>query len=316
MAYHSYLHLVSSYQQDRVAINGLIESIVSSLDRISLLTDPNAQQEEVAHLSKAYPFIEMLYSLDDRGKQLLPSAYGQGVTEPARRTLGQHSDRSHRPYFQAAHHNPGAITVSEPYLSSATHRLAISAVLRFNRNDSDESDAETPGYLVLNLNLQALIAYLNNDQLRYRFHPVFRTVYALIGSVLIAVSGLLLWASLQSLLGTLLTPSHIATDSFGVVILITLSLAIFDLGKTIIEEEVFVHKDIHHHGSTERTITRFMSAILIAISIEALLLMFKSLLGESDQLIQAVYMMLSAVALLIGLGIYLKLSRPEASTGN
>ncbi|HET8902816.1 MAG TPA: hypothetical protein VFN16_02360 [Saccharospirillum sp.] len=314
MAYHSYLHLVSSYQQDRAAINGLIESIVSSLDRISLLTDPNAQQEEVAHLSKAYPFIEMLYSLDELGKQLLPSAYGQGVTEPTRRTLGQNSDRSHRPYFQAAHRNPGAITVSEPYLSSATHRLAISAVLRFNRNDN-ANPAETPGYLVLNLNLQALIAYLNNDQLRYRFHPAFRAVYALIGSVLIAVSGLLLWASLESLLGTILTPSHIATDSFGVVILITLSLAIFDLGKTIIEEEVFVHKDIHHHGSTERTITRFMSAILIAISIEALLLMFKSLLGESDQLIQAVYMMLSAVALLIGLGIYLKLSRPDSNNG-
>lgn len=315
MAYHSYLHLVSSYQQDRTAINGLIESIVSSLDRISLLTDLNAQKEEVAHLSRAYPFIEMLYSLDAKGCQLLPSAYGQGITEPTRRTLGQHSDRSHRPYFQAAHRNPGAITVSEPYLSSATHRLAISAVLRFNRSD-DANPAETPGYLVLNLNLQALIAYLNNDQLRYRFHPAFRAVYALIGSVLIAVSGLLLWASLESLLGTILTPSHIATDSFGVVILITLSLAIFDLGKTIIEEEVFVHKDIHHHGSTERTITRFMSAILIAISIEALLLMFKSLLGESDQLIQAVYMMLSAVALLIGLGIYLKLSRPEGTNGS
>jgi hypothetical protein len=314
MAYHSYLHLVSSYQRDCAAINTLIESIVSSLDRASLLTDPKAQKDEVAHLSRAYPFIEMLYSLDETGRQLLPSAYGQGVTEPSRRTLGQHSDRSHRPYFRAAIQNPGAITVSEPYLSSATHRLAISAVLRFNRAGNGDDARETQGYLVLNLNLLALLAYLNNDQLRHRFHPAFRAVYALIGTVLIAVSGLLLWASLQSLFTTLVAPYHIATDSFGVVILITLSLAIFDLGKTIIEEEVFVHKDIHHHGSTERTITRFMSAILIAISIEALLLMFKSLLGESDQLIQAVYMMLSAVALLIGLGIYLKLSRPDNET--
>lgn len=308
MAYHSYLNLISSYERDRIAIDQMIESIVSSLDNSALLTDADAQRQEVDHLSRAYPFIEMLYSLDAEGTQLMDSAYGRQVTEPARRTLGRGSDRSNRPYFQAASQNRRTITVTDPYLSSATHRLAISAVLRF-----DSDDGTTAGYLVLNLNLQKLIAYLNHDQLRYRFHPVFQAVYTLIGALLLVVAGLLLWGSGELLFTIFTQPTNVATEAFGVVILITLGLAIFDLGKTILEEEVFVHKNIHHHGSTERTIVRFMSAILIAVSIEALLLMFKSLLGNSNQLNQAVFMMLSAVALLIGLGIYRKLSQTKES---
>lgn len=308
MAYHSYLNLFSSYERDKTAINQMIESIVTSLDRIQLLNDVAAQKQEILHLSKAYPFIEMLYSLDAKGTQLQDSAYGRQVTEPARRTLGKDSDRSNRPYFLAANANNTGITVSAPYLSSATHRPAVSAVLRFHT-----AGGETAGYLVLNLNLQKLLAFVNHDQMRYRFHPYFQAVYAVIGGLLLVVAGMLLWASFDLLVGIFYQPVSVATESFGVVILITLGLAIFDLGKTIIEEEVFVHKDIRQHGSTERTITRFMSAILIAVSIEALLLMFKSLLGESNQLTNAVFMMLSAVALLIGLGIYLKLTRNETA---
>ncbi|MFX8860130.1 hypothetical protein ABTM70_18245 [Acinetobacter baumannii] len=55
-----------------------------------------------------------------------------------------------------------------------------------------------------------------------------------------------------------------------------------------------------------------MAAIIIAVSIEALLLMFKSLLygnNESVQFINAVWMLLSAVAMMIGLGLYLWLTK-------
>ncbi|SDZ94043.1 hypothetical protein SAMN05660964_00574 [Thiothrix caldifontis] len=65
-----------------------------------------------------------------------------------------------------------------------------------------------------------------------------------------------------------------------------------------------MHKDIFRHSSTRRTITRFMSAILIAVSIEALLLMFKSVLGDGEMLAGAVEMMFSAAGLLVALGMY------------
>jgi len=110
------------------------------------------------------------------------------------------------------------------------------------------------------------------------------------------------------LLTMLEEPSHVeSVRPFSAIIFITLGLAIFDLSKTILEEEVLMHKDIFRHSSTRRTITRFMAAILIAVSIEALLLMFKSAIGAGDYLSSATWMMLSAVALMIGLGLYVYL---------
>lgn len=85
-------------------------------------------------------------------------------------------------------------------------------------------------------------------------------------------------------------------------------------GKTTLEEEVLMHKDIFRHSSTRRTITRFVGAILIAVSIESLLLMFKAALGEGDQLIKAVWMMLAAVGLLMALGVYVYLGSKAEET--
>ncbi len=134
--------------------------------------------------------------------------------------------------------------------------------------------------------------------------------------MLVLVSGLLIFSAGKALVEVLYEHSNTATQAFHLVILVTLGLAIFDLGKTILEEEVLLHKDIHHNDSTRRTISRFMSAIVIAVSIESLLLMFKSLLGDPAHLNSAVFMLFAAVALLIGLGIYLRLTAEKPKDKN
>ena len=70
-------------------------------------------------------------------------------------------------------------------------------------------------------------------------------------------------------------PQQIMEIPFGVVIYLTLALAIFDLGKTTLEEEMLLYKDTLRHSSTRRTITRFIAVIIIAVSIDALLVIFK-----------------------------------------
>ena len=109
-------------------------------------------------------------------------------------------------------------------------------------------------------------------------------------------------------LQALLTHSENKLLPFGVVIYLTLALAIFDLGKTTLEEEVLLYKDILRHSSTRRTITRFIAAIIIAVSIEALLMIFKSALKESgEHIIQGVWIILAAGFLLLCLAIYVYL---------
>ena len=309
MTTQNHIHILKQYDEHEQTIHSLIDSMMTSLDTVTLLHDQTAQQQVIQHLTQAYPFVELIYSLDSNGIQLMDSVYSPTVSDRKRRSFGQGSDRSRRPYVIMAREQFNRIVVTQPYLSNATHQLSISGVQHLIGDHGNDL-----GYLVLNFNLQRLITYLNGDSTRSYFHPWFQAVYAIIGGMLVLVSILLLYSAATSMFKVFEDSNHIATSAFGIVILITLGMSIFDLGKTILEEEVLLNKDIHHHDTTRRTISRFMAAIIIAVSIEALLLMFKSLLYGAHgniQLINAVWMLLSAVAMMSGLGLYLWLSRED-----
>lgn len=302
MTPRNYLYLLKKYDEYQAQIERLLESIITSLSPNKMETASEPMNDVIKRLHNSYPFVELLYCIDERGIQTTESAASPTVPDPKRREPGLGSDRSNRVYYTRARDNTASTTVTQPYLSSATHQLAISAVQRFA-----DTNAATR-YLVINFNLEKLIIFLNGDSLRRLVHPVFQVVYGIIGVMLVVVSALLLFSAGQSLYEMIHEHTNTATQAFQSVILVTLGLAIFDLGKTILEEEVLLHKDIHHTGSTRRTIARFMSAIVIAVSIESLLLMFKSLLGDATHLDSAVHMLFAAVALLVGLGAYLKLT--------
>lgn len=302
MTPRNYLYLLKKYDEYQAQIERLLESIITSLSPNKMETASEPMNDVIKRLHNSYPFVELLYCIDERGIQTTESAASPTVPDPKRREPGLGSDRSNRVYYTRARDNTASTTVTQPYLSSATHQLAISAVQRFA-----DTNAATR-YLVINFNLEKLIIFLNGDSLRRLVHPIFQVVYGIIGVMLVVVSALLLFSAGQSLYEMIHEHTNTATQAFQSVILVTLGLAIFDLGKTILEEEVLLHKDIHHTGSTRRTIARFMSAIVIAVSIESLLLMFKSLLGDATHLDSAVHMLFAAVALLVGLGAYLKLT--------
>jgi hypothetical protein len=302
MTPRNYLYLLRKYEDYQPQIDRLLDSIVTALMPRKLESDEAHLHKTVERLHKSYPFVELLYCLDEHGMQKTVSAAAPDINPSKRTEPGMLSDRSNRAYYTSAVKNEKISTVTSPYLSNATHQLAISAVQRYITAE------DKTGYLVINFNLEKLITFLNGDELRRRVHPFFQVVYAIIGIMLVIVSGLLLFHAGKTMFNVLEEHISATAQIFEVVILITLGLAIFDLGKTILEEEVLLHKDIHHEGSTRRTISRFMSAIVIAVSIESLLLMFKSLLGDASHLNSAVFMLIAAVALLVGLGIYLKLT--------
>ncbi|MFH3981526.1 cache domain-containing protein [Acinetobacter sp. ZOR0008] len=312
MTTQNHIHILKKYDEYEQTIHSLIDSMMTSLNTIELLHDSEAQQQVIKNLSCSFPFVELIYSLSPNGVQLMDSVYSPTVSDRRRRSFGKGSDRSKRPYVIIAYEQFNRVVVTQPYLSTATHQLSISGVQHLINDSGDDL-----GYLVLNFNLQRLITYLNGDSRRSYFHPWFQAVYALIGCMLVLVSALLLYSAAESMFKVFEDGNHIATSAFGIVIIITLGMSIFDLGKTILEEEVLLNKDIHHHDTTRRTISRFMAAIIIAVSIEALLLMFKSLLYGSNgsvQLINAVWMLLAAVAMMTGLGIYLWLSKENKTT--
>ena len=300
MAAMSYLNSIERYHEYRVAIRELLGSILTGISQERLFADRTALREAMCDVSGHYPFVSLLYTLDARGIQTSDNVYCPRRNQPMN-AEGLGKDRSQRPYFQPESETEG-VFVTEPYLSTASNTLCISASLR-----GKGAQGNSLGYTVLDIDLGETIEFLMGDVLRRRFQPGFRAVYSLIVAGLFAVVGALLWVAFADI--ARLFDAGQARDAlhlrpFGAIIFLTLALAVFDLGKTILEEEVLMHKDIFRHSSTRRTITRFVAAILIAVSIEALLLMFKAALGQGEGMLAAVWMMFTAIGLLVGLGIY------------
>ncbi|MCF6236658.1 MAG: PDC sensor domain-containing protein [Gammaproteobacteria bacterium] len=308
MAAMSYISVIERYHEYCGAIHELLASILSGILEEKLFTDSEFQQKTIDYLDDTYPFVNTLYTLDNEGTQTSNNIVPANSNIPNNKGLGK--DRSQRPYYLMARQNDGII-VTEPYLSAVSRNLCISAAIkRKNQND------DTQGYIVVDIDLPETLEFLMGDTPRRRFEPLFKAIYTFISIGLFAVVGILLYSATTELL-SLFSESASFEDyylkPFGVIIFLTLALAIFDLGKTTLEEEVLMHKDIFRHSSTRRTITRFIAAILIAISIESLLLMFKGALGDGQHLMEAVWMMFAAIGLMVGLGIYVYLgSKAEA----
>ena len=298
----SYLAVVERYHQYRNALGELLSSLLTGMGDVELLISDEARRKAINCVVTHYPFVEILYLLDAHGRQISTNVTAnKGVVS---NEAGEGRDRSMRPYFAMAKANDG-VSVTMPYLSSASNMLCVSAIMPLS-----DPVTHAQAYVVLDINLSGAIEFMMGDHSRRRFSPLFRVVYVLIVLGLAAVTGVLLYTAFNELLAL----RDVGNDGealhlkpFGVIIYLTLALAIFDLGKTILEEEVLMHKDIFRHSSTRRTITRFIAAILIAVSIEALLLMFKSALGVTHEMVEAVWMMFAAVGLLVGLGLYVYL---------
>ncbi len=309
MSAMSYLSVIERFHEYKNALHELTASILTGIAEPALLESEQKLRETFHSISRNYPFMALLYTLDTKGMQSSSNIASLHPGKDDASGLGK--NRSERPYYVLAK-NSDSVVVSEPYFSNKGGMLCITAAVKRYRPGSSEA-----AYIVIDIDLTTAIEFLMGDLLRRRFMPAFKTVYVLIVAGLFAVAGVLLYAA-----GTeLISLWHIGESKedlhmkpFGVIIFLTLALAIFDLGKTILEEEVLMHKDIFRHSSTRRTITRFVAAILIAVSIEALLLMFKAALGTHGDIVPAVWMMLTAVGLLVGLGIYVYLGAKAEAT--
>ncbi|GHB66377.1 hypothetical protein GCM10008107_14460 [Psychrosphaera saromensis] len=298
----NYISVIERYQDYKNPIHELMASIMAGAFDEAFFTDEDTLVKSMKWLRRNYPFVELMFTLDSKGVQLSPNISTKSLSDKTF-GLGKGIDRSYRPYFIKANESDG-IGVTEPYLSTSSHNLCISAALKHVNKEG-----EVVGILVLDIDLSHAIEFLMGDNKRKRFQPFFISVYSCIVVGLFFIVGILLYSAGNEIVGLLLDPSTEGLQSkpFGIIIFLTLALAIFDLGKTTMEEEVLMQKDIFRHSSTRRTITRFMATILIAISIEALLLMFKSVLGSPQYLVNAVAMMAASAGLLVGLGIYVYL---------
>lgn len=240
-----------------------------------------------------------VYLLDSRGVQITPT-----FTAVSQKDEDAGRIRADRAYYYRAV-KEARCTITDPYPSLITGELCITA----SQPIYDEH-GELKYVACLDMPLEEIIKISRSTVFDKFFSAVFKYAYAMFSFALMAVALLLFFKGVQSFFIYEISPDHFKIkDVFEATILLTLALAIFDLAKTLIEEEILGRNKENSISGPHKTMVRFLGSIIIALSIEALMLVFKSAITDPQQLVYAMYIIAGVATLLVTLAVYIKFTK-------
>lgn len=171
---------------------------------------------------------------------------------------------------------------------------------------------------------------MENEQQRSKVEPAPRAfrfmsnlLYSIIGTALITMAVLSIWTAIHGSLRALFSGDGRTSVVLSSVGLVVLSLALFDVGRYLIEEEVFRSRELRETGEVRQSLTKFLTILIIALGLEALVYVFKA--GRSgpegkesdpglEPLIYPTLLIVAIAILLFALGWYQRISvRAELS---
>ncbi|MCW9025808.1 MAG: PDC sensor domain-containing protein, partial [Thiovulaceae bacterium] len=171
---------------------------------------------------------EGVYLLDYKGVQVSPTFTNKGQTDD---DIGRiRADRAY--YYRAV--REGRCTITDPYPSLISGDLCVTASQPIYDENGDLK------YIAcLDMSLDEVLKISQQNSTDIFFSKLFKYSYAAFSFALIAVAMLLFFKGIANFVVHEITPFHFKIkDVFEATILLTLALAIFDLAKTLIEEEI------------------------------------------------------------------------------
>ncbi len=135
-----------------------------------------------------------------------------------------------------------------------------------------------------------------------------RTFFVLASaSLMLLATGLVLYGPV------LLVIRLVERESAGAAVLealgyMILALAVFDVGKYLYDEEITRGREMRQAAETRRSLTRFITIVIVALLMDSLVNVSKAASLGQAQLLYPAALVLAGVALLIGLGVFMRLS--------
>jgi hypothetical protein len=127
--------------------------------------------------------------------------------------------------------------------------------------------------------------------------------------VLMAMSLALVGFALVELYGAVtLSRGEFGEALLGAIGYVVIAMAVFDVAKYFIEEEVIRGREMRIAAEARRSLTKFISTISIAVFIEALVTVVRVSKQDVDKMFPPTLLLLSAILIVVGLGIYQRLS--------
>jgi len=265
-------NLVNIYNKNR---NLVLPFIRSALKQVNLNL-PLDQIEK--RLYKSFPSLELVYTTDENYIQNSLNIYRDKKEEVAPNQSRKYLLKEEVKDFY----------VDEPYISVATDHLCVTVACK---TDS--------GYLFLDLSVRSLLERFDLIETQKGMNLVNKLAYGSIGGGLLFFGVFLVGYGFYDF-GTYIFGLKVLSleTVFKPIIALTLGLAVYDLGKTILDQEVLPHTQHKSEGFNAKTLLKFSVSIIIALLIESLLVVFKiSLLDYKD--LPYASMLIGAVSILI-----------------
>lgn len=240
---------------------------------------------------QTFPSMELLYITDQDFNQTSPNVF--------RNKKDVSEEGKNRAYMSTKLiQKDEAFSISTPYLSSATGRTCITVMKK-----------EEDKYIFFDFRLSGLLGRLGLVELNPQFNRFTKFFYKSVGFSLMTFAFFAILYALFGYASSIFMERNFSLDTlFKPIVSLTLGLAIFDLAKTILEREVFF-KNYSKEDEDANVLTKFSIAIIIALSIEALMVVFKIALHDYSQMIHALYLILGIALIIISLGIYSYLAK-------
>ncbi len=256
--------------------------------------------KKIDTLQRALPQAEVIYVLDGKGEQVIDNV----SNDLSLRGFGKGEDRSNRAYYYRTMNEHRCI-LTDPYPSLVSNQLVVTATFPIY-----DSEGKLLYIICVDISLRDILRMVHPTSVDSYFGTFSKIVYAAFSAALFVIALLLFVKGVWIFMDFGVHIKHLdINEVFQATILLTLSLAIIDLVKAIFEEEVLGYEKKEGSGDSHQTMVRFLGSIIIALSIEALMLVFKFALTDPTKVLSAVYLIGGVTALIIGLSIYMKFSR-------
>jgi len=280
------------YFQNQDKIEDFIRESLLKLGEIQRLKESDFQD-----VFNIFPSLELVYIINKDSKIQTSSNYFRNKKDERAKDIA-------RDYLiSKLHFKEGTSSAfSSPYISTATRNSCITISIK-----------EGDSIIFFDFKLETLLERLNLIELNKPFHTITKSFYILAGFSMVLLAVFIIFYSLGGFFNSLLIQNDFTLDSiFKPVIALTLGIAIFDLAKTILEQEVFFKSYSKNSKVETKMITKFLITIIIALSIEALMVVFKIAMENYDKMINALYLIVGVSSIIIALSVFTYLTSKKS----
>jgi magnesium-transporting ATPase (P-type) len=276
-------NVVQLYRRHRTSIETYLKDYIKSYSVEKYLELNNSPLSDAK-------FIQLAYSMDENLKQTSPMISKKNIGND---TIGK--DKTH--YFFKIILDSDNFYIASPYIHHYTGLASISIVIKVDDT-----------FYIFDIDLIAILEELNlleyndiHDKFTRGIYFIGATVLAVVAFILIIYGGY----ELHVLFYEVNTPEFF-NSMFTSIIAVTLGIAIFDLAKQIFEHEVLFHHFSQDENKQYKVLGKFLVSIVIALSIETLMVVFKLALTDYKSMLSAFYLLIGTTVMFVGLAYFYK----------